>query len=223
MKRFILFDVDGTLIESPPSTVQVTAIREHFDLEVSLAGVRTGGMTEQEILTLLLNKEIKSAMPGLLKTLDVVCAREFQPGSTKLLPGVEDLLDALDRLDATLGLITGNLKSRAELKLRDVGIWHYFSVGGYGDDPHEMRSDLVRLACERAGFRTDDLGVYVIGDTWRDIKAAVEAGVGNRVGLIGPRHPKEEFEEAGANIVLSSFVETEKVLEAFGIPSAELS
>ena len=99
-----------------------------------------------------------------------------------------------------------------------MDIWRYFSVGGYGDDPHEKRSDLIRLACQRADFQTDDPGVYVIGDTWRDIKAAVEAGVINRVGLIGLRHPRKEFEESGATIILSDFVETKKVLQALGIP-----
>src|SRR3989338_5588437 len=143
----------------------------------------------------------------------------FKKGTIKLVPGVKDLLDQLERRGITIGLITGNRKSLAQLKLEDVDIWRYFSVGGYGDDPHEKRSDLVQLACQMAGFQTDDSGVYVIGDTWRDIKAAVEAGVINRVGLIGPRHPREEFEQAGATILLSSFDETQKVLEALGVPS----
>ena len=103
--------------------------------------------------------------------------------------------------------------------MEDFGILKYFSLGAYGDDPHQKRSDLVKIALERADFSPSDPGVYVIGDTWRDIKAAVEAGVINRVGLISPRHPIKEFEEAGASIILSSFSETQKVLKALGISS----
>ena len=225
VKRLILFDVDGTLVYSPPDTAPVAAIRRLYGLEVSLEGVRTGGMTEPQILALLLQSagwddiKIKAELPILMKRIVPFIHEAFKKGTIKLVPGVRNLLDQLEHRGVALGLITGNRKSLAQLKLEDVDIWRYFSVGGYGDDPHETRSDLVRLACQRAGTRADDSGVYVIGDTWRDIKAAVEAGVVNRVGLIGPRHPREEFEQAGATILLSSFDETQKVLEALGVPS----
>ena len=224
MNRLILFDIDGTLVISPADTSPVAAIRQRYGIQVSLEGHRTGGMTEPEILTLLLRDggwsdvQIKKELPNLTKEMDLYCTQEFKKGSIKLLQGVSSLLDELKRHDVTLGLVTGNRALMARLKLEDVGIWHYFSVGGFGSDPHEKRSDLVKIATERAGFTPNDPGVYVIGDTWRDIKAAVEAGVINRVGLIGPRHPKKEFEEAGATIILSSFVETQEVLEALGMP-----
>jgi len=225
VKRLILFDVDGTLVNCPPDTAPVAAIRSLYGLEVSFEGLRTGDMTEPQILALLLQSvgwndiKIKAELPNLMNEVVPFIHGAFKKGTIKLVPGVKDLLDQLERRGITLGLITGNRKSLARLKLENVDIWRYFSVGGYGDDPHEKRSDLVRLACQRADFQTDDPCVYVIGDTWRDIKAAVEAGVINRVGLVGPRHPKKEFQEAGANIILSSFVETQKVLKALGIPS----
>ena len=223
MKRLILFDIDGTLITSPTSSVAVDVIRKRYNIEVSLEGHRIGGMTEPEILSLLLQSsgwdetKIESVVPELMKDLDDLYAQEFQKGSVRLLPGVTELLDALRRPDVVLGLITGNLKSRAQRKLEDVDIWLYFSVGGYGDDPHKTRADLVKTATQRAGFNADDPGVYVIGDTWRDIKAEVDAGVVNRVGLTSPRHPRKEFEEAGATIILSSLANTRHVLQALGI------
>ncbi|OGG55680.1 hypothetical protein A3D71_02040 [Candidatus Kaiserbacteria bacterium RIFCSPHIGHO2_02_FULL_55_20] len=225
MERLILFDVDGTLVNCPPDTAPVAAIRHLYGLEVSFEGMRTGGMTEPQILALLLQSagwddtKIKAELPNLMKEVVPFIHEAFEKGTIRLVPGVKNLLDQLEHRGVTLGLITGNRKSLARLKLEDVNIWDYFSVGGYGDDPHEKRSDLVQLACERANFRTDNPGVYVIGDTWRDIKAAVDAGVTNRVGLIGPRHPRQEFKEAGANIILSSFADTQKVLGALNIPS----
>ena len=182
-------------------------------------------MTEPEILSLLLQSsgwdetKIESALPELMKDLDDLYTQEFQKGSVKLLLGVNELLDALRRPDTVLGLITGNLQSRAQRKLEEVDIWHYFSVGGFGDDQHKTRSDLVKTATKRAGFNVDNPSVYVIGDTWRDIKAAVDAGVVNRVGLTSPRHPRKEFEEAGATIILSSLADTRSVLQALGIQS----
>ena len=224
MKRLILFDVDGTLVNGPPDTAPAAAIRHLYGVEVSLEGLRTGGMTEPQILALLLQSagwddtKIKAELPNLMNRIDPFIHEAFKKGTVRLVPGVKNLLEQLKRAGTTLGLITGNRKSLAELKLEDVGIWNYFSVGGYGDDSHEQRSDLVKIAVERAGVSPSNPGVYEIGDTWRDIKAAVEAGVVNRVGLIGPRHLRKEFEEAGATIILSSFAETEKVLEVLGIP-----
>jgi len=182
-------------------------------------------MTEPQILTLLLqsagwdDSKIKAELPNLMNKVASCIPETFRKGSVELLPGVKQVLDELENRDIALGLVTGNHKSLARLKLGDVDIWRYFSVGGYGDDPHEYRSDLVKIAVERAGFGVSEPGVYVIGDTWRDITAAVDAGVVNRIGLIGPRHPREEFEQAGATVLLSNFLETEKVLEALGIPS----
>lgn len=225
VKRLILFDIDGTLVRCPPDTARIAVIRHLYGLEVSLEGVRTGGMTEPQILALLLQSagwddaKIKAALPILMNEIVPFIHEAFKKGTVTPIPGVKNLLDELERRRITLGLVTGNHRSLAQLKLGDVDMWRYFSVGGYGDDPHEKRSDLVRLACERAGTRTDDPNVYVVGDTWRDMKAAVEAGVVNRVGLIGPRHPRTEFEEAGATIILPNFVDTQKVLEALGIPS----
>ena len=225
VKRLILFDVDGTLVNCPPDTARVAAIRDLYGLEVSLEGLRTGGMTEPQILTLLLqsagwdDSKIKAELPNLMNKVASCIPETFRKGSVELLPGVKQVLDELENRDIALGLVTGNHKSLARLKLGDVDIWRYFSVGGDGDDPHEYRSDLVKIAVERAGFGVSEPGVYVIGDTWRDITAAVDAGVVNRIGLIGPRHPREEFEQAGATVLLSNFLETEKVLEALGIPS----
>lgn len=223
MRRLILFDIDGTLVNCPPDTAPVAAIRHLYGLEVSLEGHKTGGMTEPEILTFLLHdggwneSQIKKELPTLMKAMDSYCAQKFKNGSIKLLEGVRNLLEELQRHNVALGLITGNRTSMARLKLEDVGIWHYFPVGGFGDDPHEKRSDLIKIAAERANFTLNDPGVYVIGDTWRDIKAAVEAGVTNRVGLISPRHPKEEFEEAGATVILSGLSDTRQVLSALNI------
>ena len=226
VKHLILFDVDGTLVSCPPDTAPVAAIRDLYGLEISLEGIRTGGMTEPQILALLLRSggwddvKITKKLPRLMQAMEFFCRQAFNKGTAKLLPGVKSLLTELKQRGVILGLVTGNRRSLAQLKLEDVDIWSYFSIGGFGDDPHEKRSDLIRLAVDRAGFGLNGPGIYVVGDTWRDMKAAVEAGVVNRVGLVGPRHPRQEFEEAGATIILSSFTDTPKVLGALNIPLA---
>src|SRR3989338_10270594 len=123
-------------------------------------------MTEPQILALLLQSagwddiKIKAELPILMKRIVPFMHEAFKKGTIKLVPGVRNLLDQLEHRGVALGLITGNRKSLAQLKLEDVDIWRYFSVGGYGDDPHEHRSDLVKIAVERAGFGVSEPGVY---------------------------------------------------------------
>src|SRR3990167_3358668 len=117
VKRLILFDVDGTLVNCPPDTARVAAIRDLYGLEVSLEGLRTGGMTEPQILTLLLqsagwdDSKIKAELPNLMNKVASCIPETFRKGSVELLPGVKQVLDELENRDIALGLVTGNHKS----------------------------------------------------------------------------------------------------------------
>ena len=99
--------------------------------------------------------------------------------NARLLPGVETLLEHLASLEnVELGLLTGNLKEAAQIKLQNVGIDHYFSFGGYGDS-HADRNDVAVAAVENArdtiaSFSSDH--VWVIGDTANDIRCARHVG-----------------------------------------------
>jgi len=100
--------------------------------------------------------------------------------NARLLPGVELLLEELAGLEhVELGLLTGNLKQAAEIKLRHVGIDRYFSFGGYGDlhaDRNDVAVEAVQNAREAIGDRFSDQHVWVIGDTANDIRCARHVG-----------------------------------------------
>lgn len=222
MKKLLLFDIDRTLLVGRHDNRFNRAINEVHDLGIQ-SDKDFQGYTDYLILAILLKDEgwedeqIKAAMPELLKALDKVHADSFDATTIKLMPGVQPLLAALAKTDTTLGLITGNVKSIAERKLQAVNIWQYFSVGGCGDDPHQARSDLVKLAVQRAGFADHLEEVYVIGDTPRDIQAAAEAGVTNSVGVTNGFCSPQELRDAGAAIVLEDFTDTNAVLAKFGL------
>jgi len=221
MKKLLLFDIDGTLVTG--------GRHDRFELAIhNLHGIKPAydkdfrGYTDYLILAALLESEgwsdeqIRSATPKLLKELDKIHAETFEKGEVTLLPGVKKLLDSLSETDSILGLITGNLESIAKRKLEALGIWKYFSLGGYGSDPHTVRADLVKQAIERAHFEEAIDAVYVIGDTARDIDAAHAAGVVNSVGVANGFRSSQELIDAGATIVLEDFKDTKEVLKAFG-------
>ncbi len=222
MKKLLLFDIDGTLLTGFGDNRFVRTVNEVHDLAIT-SDKDFRGYTDYLILYDLLasegwgSKQIETAMPELLQQLDRMHQKTFRSDSMKLLPGVENLLEALSNTETTLGLITGNLKTIAERKLEALGIGPYFTVGGFGNDPHEKRSDLVSIAVKRAGFQTQMENVYVIGDTPRDILAAKEARVINSVGVANGFRSIKELTDVGAEIVFEDFTDTQEVLKKLGV------
>lgn len=95
----------------------------------------------------------------------------------RVLPGVEALLNNLRALPEPplIGLLTGNIRLGAHLKLAHYGLWRHFTMGAFGDD-HEDRDQLACLAMERGSrllnrpLRGEE--ILVIGDTPMDIRCA---------------------------------------------------
>ncbi len=98
----------------------------------------------------------------------------------RVLPGIETLLNQLSaRTDLAVGLLTGNARDGARLKLEHFGLYQHFAFGAYGDD-HVDRDDVARaalVACQthlRAEPVPDQ--VWIIGDTPLDIRCARAVG-----------------------------------------------
>jgi phosphoglycolate phosphatase-like HAD superfamily hydrolase len=70
------------------------------------------------------------------------------------------------------GLLTGNLRRGAELKLSHYGVWDYFLFGAFADDS-ALREELGWYAMERAARearrKINPDAVFIIGDTPHDI------------------------------------------------------
>jgi len=84
-----------------------------------------------------------------------------------------------------LGLLTGNIRLGAEIKLRHFNLWNVFETGAFGDD-HEDRDQIAAVAQQRGSriletqLRGDQ--VLVIGDTPHDIRCARAIGA-NALGV----------------------------------------
>lgn len=103
------------------------------------------------------------------------------PHAVELLPGVHALLDALDdHSDVMLGLLTGNIRAAAALKLRAVRIApERFVVGAYGCDA-PARPALPAIAQARAaallGADLPGSRIVIIGDTPHDLTCGRDIG-----------------------------------------------
>lgn len=231
MAKLFLFDIDGTLVTGVnDSTLSVGSTEDRFTLAIKNAldlDVKRErdfrGLTDYLILKEMLkdagwsDARIEPQIPRLIAELDAVHGQVFHPDLVKLLPGVRELLSALTERHQILGLLTGNLETVARRKLEALNVWSFFTVGGFGSDAHATRADLVKLAVGRAGFEERPEMVYALGDTPKDIEAAIDAGIENSVGVVNGFREASELKEAGAKIVLDDFKDTEYVLRMFGV------
>jgi phosphoglycolate phosphatase-like HAD superfamily hydrolase len=101
---------------------------------------------------------------------------EVPRSGKRICPGVLPLLNSLKNYsNIILGLLTGNWRHGAFLKLRHFKLDNYFALGAFADDSSE-RKDLVPVVLERGeknmGLKVEKHNVYVIGDTPLDVLAA---------------------------------------------------
>lgn len=160
------------------------ALQRVFDIEGSLADIDFAGRTDRWIVREVFRKfGVPMNEPNFDRYFDGYVAAlpgELANPHARVLPGVREILQAAATHGAVAqGLLTGNMRRGAEVKLAHHGLWGFFEFGAFGDDS-EHRNALgphaVRRALERHGvnFAADD--VWVIGDTPHDIACGKSIG-----------------------------------------------
>lgn len=226
-RRAILFDIDGTLLRSRGSAaIFDDAMESVFGIRGDLGSIRPDGMTDPDILATLMNgrSPVHGAItPRLLAKFEVRLARALADGvargdvSVWALPGVAALLRELSRRDdALLGIVTGNMRATARIKLGAVGLQGYFPDGGYGSDS-PVRDLLPGVALRRMSQRADVIldarRSVMIGDTPHDLSAARAHGV--RCVLVATgQYTHDELVAAGPDVLLEDLSDGERALRA---------
>lgn len=181
-----LFDIDGTLIQTGGAgkAALFEALRTGFDITEPSTEVLIHGRTDRGITRDMFLHHGIDDIPEhwdrfrseYLRHLPELMAS--RTGS--VLPGILTLLDRLRaREDVQLGLLTGNTRQGASIKLKYFGLDHYFELGGFGDH-HLDRIDVAREALAAAQQRlqrtVDPDRVWVIGDTPGDVRCGRAIG-----------------------------------------------
>ena len=186
----LLFDIDGTLLRTNGAGRESTrrAMLEVYGTEGNLVSFHFGGRTDWQIVLDLLAEEpemnpaeIVGRLPAyhdaLTRHLDDLIA-EFP---VEACPGGGETVQALRaRPDVALGLVTGNVRTAAPIKLRAAGYDpDWFPVGAFGHEA-QYRAELPPLAIARAadyfGAPFPPERVIIIGDTPADVQCARAAG-----------------------------------------------
>ena len=210
----ILFDIDGTLIESGGAGAQSwrIAFDELYGVPADIGAYTDSGMTDPEVgrrtFGKVLGREPSSRELGrlLARRNSLLPKTVAESQGYRVLPGVTELLPRLSEEGYLLGLTTGGVESAAHIKLERAHLNHYFHFGGYGSDSTD-RAELTRKAIERAstvlGKALSREEILNVGDTPRDIDAARAAGAVS-VGVATGTYTVDQLEQAGADFVLST-------------------
>ena len=156
-----------------------------------------------------------------------VCGRYVELLKTELasgtrqvqaIDGVNELLEFLERReDAEVGLLTGNVREGASLKLAAAGIdAARFRVGAFGSD-HARRDQLPAIAAARAetvmGFAPRGESLVIIGDTPADVTCGA-ALAARAIGVATGAYSRADLRAAGAYAVFEDLSDTPAVVDA---------
>ena len=217
MTRMILFDIDGTLIESDGAGAEAfeRVFRSVFGIHGAAAELDFRGNTDRGILYDFFRRR---GMNRRKENFEKFCHAYVHwlehlllERGGRTLPGVRRLLRELSGLSRPplVGLLTGNTRLGAEIKLRRFNIWGDFATGAFGCES-EARNDLAALARERGsrvmGRRIRGEEILMVGDTPRDIACA--KSIGARVFAVATgAYGREELEAKGADVTLDDLAD----------------
>jgi phosphoglycolate phosphatase-like HAD superfamily hydrolase len=219
-----LFDIDGTLLSSGGAgkAALEAALLEEFGLPRLRADVPYSGRTDRAIIRDLLRvheleesvERLERLVAGYLRRLPDSLRRH----QGKVLPGIPALLAELAaRKQVAVGLLTGNLRAGARMKLGHFGLHEHFAFGGFGDN-HWERDDVAREALAAVRAHLDGQVVleqiWVIGDTPLDVKCARAIGV--RVAAVATGwHSRDELAAARPDLLLEDLSDPTPLLNLF--------
>jgi phosphoglycolate phosphatase-like HAD superfamily hydrolase len=228
--RVLLWDIDGTLLVSKQNGAYknyfAPALIKTFGTAGCLNELMVSGMTDLEIAANALKTEgimlnhIYERLDDWLHHYANEMKREIDEGhSWDVLKGVREILEATKYHPRFINaLMTGNIKSAAQLKLEKVGLWNFFELhGAFGEESHD-RKDLPSIAANRI---TQELEMnlhpsqfIVIGDTPNDIACARHFGARSVAVATGRNNSPELLQSHQPDVLLLNLRNTKGVLVA---------
>ena len=211
--KYILFDLDGTLIEPKVGiTKSVAYALNYFGIQVddldSLCKFIGPPLRDSFVKYYGFSKE--KAEEAVTKFREY-----FRPHGVfenDLYDGVPELLIALKEADKKVILATSKPQVFADMILKHYDIYKYFDVvvGSELDGSREKKGDVIAFALEQAGV-TDKTMAIMVGDREHDVIGAKENGL-DSIGVLYGHGTLNELQEYGANGIAETVKELQELL-----------
>jgi len=179
--RAILFDHDGTLVNSEPIHYQMwVAVLQRYGFILSKHQYKTryaGVPTPANAIDMVQRFGIDES-PELLAEAKHAATQEYLDRQAfPLMPGVKEAITHFHDAGLKLAVVTGASANGAQTTLRVNELEHYFSTVVSGDDVRASKPapDCYLLALQRLGFSAAEC--LAIEDTQHGLEAAYRAGI----------------------------------------------
>ncbi len=222
----LLWDIDGTLIQSGGAGERalVRATETTQNVSFDLHQLDWAGRTDRRIAEMILDRlgrpRTAESVADLVEAYLDSLAEEIGRRQGTILPGIASILEHIDKSDRFFqGLLTGNMKRGAEIKLGHYGLWRYFPFGAFADDavhrnelgPHALRK---AVACHGVEFPPDR--TFVIGDTPHDIDCGKVIGA-RTIAVATGKYGVEALETHQPDALFNDFADFEALLNALEV------
>ena len=216
--RLVVFDCDGTLIDSQHMIVAAMAhaFEAHGLTPLPRAQVLSivGLSLDEALFALIPHEEVsrrRSITAGYKEAFFHL--RDRPELAEPLFDGTSEAIEAVaSRSDTLLGIATGKSQKGLRHMLEMHNLTHHFVTLQTADDaPSKPHPQMLQQAMHEAGV--DAANTVLIGDTTYDIEMAVAARA-HPLGVNWGYHHTDELTRAGAPLVLAHFKELAPALDA---------
>jgi len=221
--RLVVFDVDGTLIDS--QDVIVSAMSYAFAQVGRSAPSRPQildivGLSLREAVSRLAPDAPDEEVGALVARYQQGFVSRRHDGAGKALaPLYDGALEALERAwwseDTLLGVATGKARRGLEHVFQTHGIGGYFATAQTADlHPSKPHPSMLRQALQETGC--DATRAVMVGDTTYDIEMGRSAGF-RTIGVAWGYHATDRLRSAGADRIVEDFAALDAAIAALGI------
>lgn len=214
--RAVLFDMDGTLLDTAPDFIAVCqAMRAARNLpaldEKLIRDQISGGARAMVAATFAMDSEAEGFEALRLEFLDrylahcAVLSRPFD--------GMPELLADIEQAKLIWGVATNKPLRFAEPIMQQLGLAERSAVLVCPDHVSRSKPDpeMLLLACQKIGVEPGE--VLFVGDDARDIEAGRAAGCKTAAVTFGYIHPDDNPRHWGADVVVEHPLELRGVLD----------
>jgi 2-phosphoglycolate phosphatase len=217
----ILFDLDGTLVDTAADLGYALNIQLQRHGKAPLRDEKIRPFASHGSRGLLglgfgitpADTDFIAMRDEYLSIYDTVFTR-----SPVLLPGIADLLQAIEHKGLKWGIVTNKPRRFTQRLIASMGLQQRAACVVSGDDAPQPKPSPATLlmACEQVGVKPEQC-VYV-GDAERDIQAGKAAGLQTVVALFGYIDASDKPAEWGADVMINT---PDELLNALSISQAQ--
>lgn len=204
----ILFDLDGTLIDSTKAIVDAFCYAFTQNNYKSPSELEIKNLVGRPLLQMFADLGVKTQDLELVRSTYKTKYHELSPMHTKLLPRAKEAV-VLAHSFAKLAVVTTKTSQYSVEILQDLGILEFFEIVIGFEDVQKPKPDKEPILKALQKIK-DYKQAWMIGDTQMDILAAQNAQI-NSFGVLGEYESKESLERFTKNIAKDAFEAVEKI------------